>query len=279
MLVRSWLDALKSHFTRQPTRRQRRAARLGGRSRHLHVEPLEDRRLMAFDTAVSYHTGSYTNGVVVADFNNDGQLDLASASSSSSSVSVLLGNADGTFQPAEHSATDSDPQSLAVGDFNADGQPDLVTQYAAGVSVLLGNGTGGFSAPANIGVGFGNEVSVAVGDFNADGKLDLGVLTNYSDSYGASPYSYLHVLLGNGDGSFADFGLSYLGGGYHYSAVAADFNADGKLDIAATSDSGTVEVALGHGSGWLGLTGSYWVGYDSYAVAAGDINGDGQPSL
>ena len=68
MLVRSWLDALKPHFTRQPTRRQRRAAGLGGRSRHLHVEPLEDRRLMGFDPAVAYPTAAYPAGVVAADF-------------------------------------------------------------------------------------------------------------------------------------------------------------------------------------------------------------------
>ena len=94
-------------------------------------------------------------------------------------MSVLLGNADGTFRPALNSATGGAPRSVAVGDFNADGKLDLATADAGynDVSVLLGNGNGTFRAPASIPIG-SNVASVAVGDFNADGKLDLGVTSS-----------------------------------------------------------------------------------------------------
>ena len=121
-------------------------------------------------------------------------------------MSVLLGNADGTFQPAQNSATGAGP-SLAVGDFNADGKLDLATANASDVSVLLGNGNGTFQAPPTS-TSAPTPTSVAVGDFNADGKLDLGVAS--SIYYLRSPAirttavirgyypSYANVLLGNG---------------------------------------------------------------------------------
>jgi Calx-beta domain/FG-GAP-like repeat len=290
MLVRSWLDALKSHVTRQPTRRQRRAAGLGGRSRHLHVESLEDRRLMAFDTAVGYPAGNSPQAVITADFNNDGRLDVATANSGSSNVNVLVGNADGTFQPAQQSPAGNSPSSLAVGDFNADGKLDLATvnAYAAGAepSMLLGNGNGTFQAPTSIGIG-SNSVSVAVGDFNNDGKLDLALTSNVSVFDGCGSYGcYYHVesranvLLGNGLGSFAAPIASYLGDGYHAAAAVADFNGDGKLDIASTyRDSGIIEVSLGTGTGAFGSPAGFGAGADPYKLAAGDVSGDGKVDL
>jgi hypothetical protein len=141
----------------------------------LDVESLEDRRLMAFDPVATYDTSDYPNSVLAADFNGDGTLDLATANYSSSNISVLLGNSDGTFQPALNSPTGASPKSVAVGDFNADGNLDLATANVNDVSVLLGDGLGGFAAPASLGGFFSNPSSVAVGDFNADGKLDLAV--------------------------------------------------------------------------------------------------------
>ncbi len=304
MLVRSWLDALKSRFTRQPTRRERRAA---GLARPLHVESLEDRRLMAFDPVATYAAGDYPNSVVAADFNADGTLDLATANYSSSNVSVLLGNSDGTFQPALDSPTGANPLSVAVGDFNGDGKLDLATANVGDVSVLLGDGLGGFAAPASIGTG-SSPSSVAVGDFNADGKLDLAVgghssyylppwwgggggYYGYYGWYGASSgggywvnQANVSVLMGSGDGGFAVQSSHNLWWStYSWWApttvatalTVADFNSDGQDDLAAvTTDFGTVSVLLSTGAAF-GAPAYYTTGWYPQAVTAGDFTGDG----
>ena len=184
MSFTSWLRNLRSFYhLGTTTRKSRWAARSGPAKRFRpSVERLEDRTVPAFLAPVDYGVGSFPHGVVAADFNNDTVLDLAVINdgidaNGNSNVSVLLGNVDGTFQPARNSATGASPQSVAVGDFNADGELDLATANAGDVSVLRGNGDGTFQAPSSMGVD-GNPQSLAVGDFNADGKMDLGVTSN-----------------------------------------------------------------------------------------------------
>jgi hypothetical protein len=289
MLVRSWFDALKSRFSRQSTRRERRASAKSSRGRPLHVESLEGRRLMAFDPAVSYAAGDHPSSVVAADFNNDGTLDLATANYNSNNVSVLLGNANGTFQPPVNSPTGANPQSVAVGDFNDDGNLDLATANVGDVTVLLGDGFGHFADPVNLGSG-SNPSSVAVGDFNADGKLDLAVSGHtsyyippwggwgYYGWYGGGGYwvneANVSVLMGNGGGSFAAPVSYNLGYGYLLSGAVADFNSDGKDDFAAVNtDYGMVSVLLGTSTG-LGAPASYATGWYPRAVTVGEFTGD-----
>ena len=179
------------------------------RSRHISracFETLEDRRLMSFTPAVSYPAGTNPQEIVTADFNNDGRLDLATCNTGSGSVSVLLGNGNGTFQAPQTSAAGDNPVSIAVGDFNGDGKLDLTAANGGtgAVSVMRGNGDGTFQAPSGIGVG-GDPTSVAVGDFNDDGKLDVAATSNvyvpyYSYYYGYYGFNegHVHVLLGNG---------------------------------------------------------------------------------
>ncbi len=288
MWFRSVIDSLQSHSSRTPRRAlSRRAARSPFVARRISIEPLEDRRMLSFSPAASYSVGTSPLAVASADFNGDGRLDLATANSSSNNVSVMLGNADGTFQAAQTSATGTGPLSLAVGDFNADGKLDLATANAGDVSVLLGNGNGTLQAPASINIGT-SPSSVAVGDFNGDGKLDLGVASNFYNpgywwGYYWNPGSYAgqaNVLLGTGGGSFGAPNTTSLGNGYYSSSTVGQFNADTNLDFAtAGSDSAYLSVLLGTGTGALGAAVNFGAGYSPLSVAAGDVNGDGKADL
>jgi hypothetical protein len=113
--------------------------------------------------------------VAVGDFRHNGILDLAVANNVSGTVSVLLGNGDGTFQAARNFAAGRDMKSVAVADVNGDGLPDLVVTSTGTVRVLLGNGDGTFQTThVSYVVGY-NPLSVAVADFNGDGWPDLAV--------------------------------------------------------------------------------------------------------
>ncbi len=107
---------------------------------------------------------------VVADFNGDGRSDLVGASGNN--LALLLGNEDGSFQPAI--TINATPGALAAADFNGDGKLDLAVLGPDGITVLLGNGHGEFHAFRG-GDGMGGTLAVAVGDFNNDGKPDLAV--------------------------------------------------------------------------------------------------------
>jgi hypothetical protein len=129
-----------------------------------------------FQYAGGYGFGSDPNSMVVGDFNGDGKLDLAVANGNT--VSVLLGNGDGSFQdPRNFSAVGG---SLIVADFNGDGHLDIAV-LGSGVRVLLGNGDGSFQTTHLSYIPGSFPSSVAVGDFNGDGRLDVAVANCGSD--------------------------------------------------------------------------------------------------
>jgi FG-GAP-like repeat/Abnormal spindle-like microcephaly-assoc'd, ASPM-SPD-2-Hydin len=225
-----------------------------------------------FRTAVDYPAGVSPESVVAADFNHDGILDLAVASQSTY-VSILLGNGDGTFQAAtETPAVPDFERYMTTGDFNHDGKPDLVMRAdQSAITVLLGNGDGTFQNALTTYAPFYIS-ALGVGDFNHDGKLDLVTAGTFGSA------SSVDIWLGNGDGTF-DYGATYSGGEVPEAIAVADFNRDGKLDLAINDSEGTgIAVMLGNGDGTFQDAVNYPVAFNNWVTAA-DFNGDGKLDL
>ena len=223
-----------------------------------------------------FAVGTGPGGVATGDFNGDGIADLAVVNNGNFNVSILLGDGSGGFAPAPGSpvAVGISPQRVAVGDFNGDGIADLaVTNPGSNnVSILLGDGSGGFAPAPGSPVATGNvPVGVTVGHFNGDSIADLAVANSIGNS--------VSILLGDGSGGFALApGLPVAVGSSPFAVATGDFNGDGIADLAVTnSGSNTVSILLGDGSGgFTNATGSpVAVGSSPQDVSVGDFNGDG----
>jgi len=230
-----------------------------------------------FQPHVDYATPVRPQWLVVADFNNDGKLDLATANYgpdySEGSVSIFLGNGDGTFQPQKAYDAGVNPFGIMAGDFNRDGKPDLAVvdnNGSFGVLILLGNGDGSFQPPVFYATGRNPRVGV-VADFNSDGNLDLAV--------GNCIDNDLSILLGDGNGHFST-PVNYSAGAYVQELVGANFDGDGKLDlVTANSGSDNVSVLMSNGDGTFQAQVDFATGSGPIALAVGDFNGDGAPDI
>ena len=227
-------------------------------------------------------TGNYFPSEVVGDFNGDGIPDVAIVNGDNNTVTILLGNGDGTFTQAANSPVQvgSAPNAIAVGDFNGDGIADLAVtnQGSNTVSILLGSGNGLFTAVGNpVSVGY-NSSAIVVGDFNGDGIADLAVTNTYVPG-STTGNGTVTILLGNGSGAFTVAPNSPLTVGSDPDAVVVgDFNGDGVPDLAvANQGNNTVSILLGSGTGTFTQAANSPIsaGYSPVSIAVGDFNGDG----
>jgi hypothetical protein len=225
--------------------------------------------------------GQQPSSIVVGDFNADGIQDFVVTNFKDNTLSLFLGNGDGTFKQATGSpftlpTTATGPIAMSAADFNSDGNLDLaiVNQTTNNVAVLLGNGAASFSLASGSPFAVGKSpVAIASADLNADSRPDL-VVVNQADNT-------VSVLLGNGDGTFTAALNSPLASGQAPTGVTiADFNGDGIPDFAVTDpQTDSVSVYLGLGQGLFAPPFELPVGTDPSAILSASLTGAALPDV
>lgn len=209
-----------------------------------------------------------------ADFNNDGNLDLAVGNSAGDTVTVFLGNGAGGFLSIRNYQAASGVRGLAVADLDGDGDMDIVTanRAASNVAILLNNGDGTFGPRTVLEANGSAETACVVADANHDGIMDLFV--------GAYSSSEIILLLGNGTGGFTFSSKVAAGGNAPWKIAAGDLNGDGHVDVvSANANSGNCSVIFGNGLGGLSVATSYPTGSFPLSIVLGDLDGDGDLDL
>ncbi len=224
--------------------------------------------------AMSFPTsGTNPYGLVSQDFNNDGNFDLAITNEGSDSISILLGQGNGSFQlPAMTFATGGSlPPAIIVVDVNNDGKIDLavINTGSNTIGILLGMGNGSFHVPAILYATGSNPTELASGDFNRDGNIDIAVTCRYT--------TQMLIFLGFGNGSFYTNYTGYYAGYFAFPVKTADFNGDSKLDIVTASQyDSTINIFIGTGTGTFVMASpaTYVSGSAPIDIAVQDMNED-----
>jgi hypothetical protein len=249
----------------------------GGNSGTNDVQVFHGRADGAFDLGPRVATVTYPQDLAFSDINGDGKDDLVlmDFASSSGGLSSYISGPDGTF--GSRVATSIYPMYVSgfrVGDFTGDGRADVVaalssTSYPTTqsfVSFMRGNGDGTFTLTSSVrNIQQSDTPVFHAADWNGDGALDLAM---------ASIYSGIELFLGNGDGTFhPPVPLPEVQ--RTTSLIAADFNEDGHLDLAAAGTD--VQMFLGHGDGTFEDTGL--ISSPGAYLVTQDFTGDGAPDL
>lgn len=214
---------------------------------------------------------SFPRSVAIADLNGDNQEDLAVVTEGDFSVTVFLGQGNGTFLQATKHTVGIYAGNAVLGDLNRDGKLDVALTTYSEMTVLLGNGDATFGTKDEVATGQAPS-SVAIGDLNGDGMPDMAVTNRTS--------STVSVLLGNGTGRFTA-GNDFATGSNPSSVAIGDLNRDGRADlvVANSDNANSISVLLGNGDGTFAAKNDYGVGQRPTLVAIGDLNGDGNPDL
>jgi FG-GAP-like repeat len=201
----------------------------------------------------AFSTGLFADAIATADFNGDGKLDLAIAinnNGSGDNVSVLLGNGNGTFQPATPYATPNQPTWITTGDFNGDGKIDLAVASdncppsgncgTGQASIFLGNVDGTFQSRVDTGINAQIPNAVVAADFNNDGQLDLALPTG-SPCCGGTTVSVLTQTTNSGaplvtlSTISVDFGTAVIGGKVPRRVITVTNTGSATLEISSIS--------------------------------------------
>ena len=221
-----------------------------------------------FQAALNTSVGTRPSASAVGDVNGDGIPDVVTANSGDATVSILIGNGNGTFQLQRTVAVGRNPRAIALADLDGDSKLDIITANGNDntVSLLRGNGNGTFQPPTTLSVGV-NPDSLAVGDLNSDGKPDL-VTANAGDGT-------ISLLINSGIGTFLPQSTVTVGS-QPRSVVLVDLNGDGKLDILTPNyGNATLSVLLGNGNGAFTPAPTLPTDPNPLAVAVTDFNADG----
>ncbi|MGH7130447.1 MAG: FG-GAP-like repeat-containing protein [Phycisphaerales bacterium] len=231
-----------------------------------------------FQTPALYPIASQPFQLRVADFNHDGNPDIANLCGCGS-ISILLGNANGTFQPYTSHASGTFWSGLAVADMNGDGALDLVltTNLAPSGAGQVGVAFGVPPHSASFGpvnshpTGWFSAWEAAVGHFNSDGTPDIVVTSRLNNR--------VNVMLNDGAGVFTAQPAPFSGV-QPQDLVVADFNGDGVLDVAVANWGGSsVTVHAGNGSGGLASGIAFPVSANPNSITVADMNNDGKPDI
>ncbi len=239
----------------------------------------------SFDLPKSFPSGgSNPSSLAIADFNNNGRLDIAVTNQSSGTVSILRGSGTGVFRRPQSYPAGPSPTAIDVSDFNADGAPDIVVVNSSTttISVLINNGDGTFAAPVSHNLGT-KALAVTTGDFNNDGNNDfIASGHNLTCPNWCEPInSRVTLFLGHGDGTFSN-GWTFTALSSPGAITVADFDFDNKLDLVSIDTHAddkypgkNVNVFFGNGDGTFHNPLFYVIGSTPSRVDIGDTDDDG----